>query len=266
MLYKFEKLKKIFDKWGFPSINRKSSFQLIKSIDFVEAYESGAISFEDDGIYYEYQGNKQRGYMFLKEYYISDYGHFPKIHLKKCQVISDFINKGNFEKRYKWSNSSVNDIIDIPTEKVYPNKVLDLCRFCKKELLDEFDSSEDFFQFQQKIHNQVMSEKLDIYGYNSNMEILSKSFRAKKNYSCYICGIQPKDKMHRRFWHTHHLDGVKTNNDESNLQCLCILCHSFKDKIHQENFSNPRIKQQLNNFINLYYVVLKEINNPFLKE
>ena len=105
MLYDFEKLGNKLDQLGFPKIQGGSGFQIIKGIDFEEAYKSGSISFEDDGIYLEYEGKKYRGYMFIQEAYITYNGgpaKFPKFHLLKCRTIQEFISSGRFKQRYEW--------------------------------------------------------------------------------------------------------------------------------------------------------------------
>ncbi|MFF0867643.1 HNH endonuclease signature motif containing protein [Nonomuraea sp. NPDC003560] len=40
--------------------------------------------------------------------------------------------------------------------------------------------------------------------------------------------------------HVDHIDGDKTNNEEWNLQALCIPCHSRKTVKHDGGFGNER--------------------------
>lgn len=265
MLYQFEKLDKKLDEWGFPSLSRGSGFQIIKGIDFEKAYKSGSISFEDDGIYLEYEGKKYRGYMFIKEPYISRYGTYPKFHLTRCQTIRQFIEEGKFKIRYEWSNSNVNDLIDKTTREIYKDEVLEYCGYCKQELFNNIQTTEDFFQTLDKSEMEENNIEVDIFGYVRGFERISKAYREKKNYTCESCNISPKETIHRRFWHTHHKDGNKLNNKENNLQCLCILCHSYKDLKHEENFKKNIMKSQLKSFINFYRDELIKIQNPFLK-
>ena len=118
MLYQFEQLKRKLDQLGYPKIQSGSGFEIIKDIDFKYAYQSGDINLsEKDGIYYK----NQRGYMFLKESWITRYRYdpkFPKFHLIKCEKIQEFISEGKYEQRYVWSNSNVNDLIDKTTVKI----------------------------------------------------------------------------------------------------------------------------------------------------
>lgn len=266
MLYQFEKLNTKLDEWGFPSLKSGSGFQIIKGIDFEEAFKSGSITFEDDGIYLEYEGKKYRGYMFIKEPYITRYGSYPKFHLTRCQTIRQFIEEGKFKIRYDWSNSNVNDLIDKTTREVYKDETLEYCGFCKQELFDGIRTTEDFFESLDKSEIEENNIEVDIFGYVRGKEKISKAYREKKNYTCESCKVAPKETIHRRYWHTHHKDGDKTHNKESNLQCLCILCHCYKDLRHEENFDKNRMKIELKTFIGLYREELKKINNPYLNK
>lgn len=266
-MYKFEKAHKKFDEWGFPSVQSGSGFQVIKGIDFEEAYKNGSISFEDDGVYLEYEGKKYRGYMFIDLYYVSYNGaaeKFPKFHLVKCSVIQEFIDSGRFNQRYIWSNSDVNDVTDKQSKTLYKDKNLELCSRCRSQLLEEVDSTEEFHSLLDKseLENEVI--EVDIFGYVKGKERISKAYRLSKDYTCENCGVKPNHFLHRRWWHTHHKDGDKTHNENSNLECLCILCHSKNDARHEENFATNSMKIELKKFLKEYYKTLKDLGNRYL--
>lgn len=264
MLYQFEELNQKLTEWGFPVIHGNTGFKIIKGIDFEVAYKSGSISFEADGIYLEYEGKKYRGYMFIKEPYISRYGSYPKFHLKKCEKIRQFINEGRFEIRYEWANSNVNDLIDKTTRQKYKDEVLSYCSYCKRELFDEIRTTQDFFDKLDKTQINSENIEVDIFGYIKEKEKISKQYRESRDYTCESCGIKPVNILHRRHWHTHHKDGDKINNKESNLQCLCVLCHSYKDIKHEENFNTKNMRKELDTFVSLYKEELIKVKNPYL--
>jgi predicted HNH restriction endonuclease len=60
-----------------------------------------------------------------------------------------------------------------------------------------------------------------------------------KAYRCEDCGWQPTNNYQKRFIHTHHQNGDKTNNKEENLKVLCIECHSNVDGYHTQIKSQP---------------------------
>lgn len=65
---------------------------------------------------------------------------------------------------------------------------------------------------------------VDQNGYTGDWHFVSATMREKRNFTCEICRVKLSDK--RNLLHVHHLDRDKTNNDESNLQVLCAVCHS----------------------------------------
>ena len=60
-------------------------------------------------------------------------------------------------------------------------------------------------------------------GYAPDWSQISENFRASKGYCCDICRLDLNASKH--LLHTHHIDGNKRNNQESNLQALCADCH-----------------------------------------
>lgn len=261
-LYKFGELDKRLTEWGFPVIDSNSGFRIIK-VDFAKAYKAGSISFEKDGIYLEYQGAKYRGYMHLAESYYSRYGNHPKFHLTKCQTIQRFISLGIFKERYIWSNSNKVDLIDDTTGEKYKDITLKLCNYCKQQVLGLPSDTQLFFD---SLDQREIRQEIDIFGYVKGWERISRAYRKEKDYTCELCGIKPVKDFDKRYWHTHHRNGDKTNNKASNLECLCVLCHSHRDHTHEENFDKSSMKRELDSFVNQYREELKNINNPYLRQ
>lgn len=266
-IYQFDKLSTFLDSLGFPKIGVEGGFKLIKGIDFKEAYEAGSISFENNGIYLEYNGSKYRGYMFISHAYVTynnQPAKFPRFHLLKCEVIQKFIDSGKFNSRYGWSNADKNDIIDKQSGILYKDEILGLCSKCKQSLLENdnlfekgsgenITDTDEFHRLLDKSEIAQEGIQVGILGYVKGKERISKQYRNKMKYTCEKCGIKPKTRMHNRFWHTHHINGDKTINTEDNLQCLCIKCHANVDQRHKENFSTGSMKIELENFIKIYF-------------
>ena len=268
MLYQFDILDKKLDEWGFPTLKTNHGFQVIKGIDFGKAYKAGSISFENDGIYLEYNGIKYKGYMHLAESYKSRYNNHPKFHLTQCKTIQEFIAIGTFKQRYIWSNSNKVDLIDDETGEEYKDITLSLCNYCRQHVFGHNlpTNTQSFFDLLDKSEIEPEIIEVDIFGYEKNWQKISKVFRESKNYVCEKCGIEPINNLDKRFWHTHHKSGDKTNNTASNLECLCMLCHSFEDDNHENNFSKKKMHKGLVNFVNKYHDRLIEIKNPYLKK
>ncbi|MDD3773602.1 MAG: hypothetical protein PHC38_13240 [Weeksellaceae bacterium] len=265
MLYEFDILDKKMDEWGFPKLQSGSGFKIIRT-DFEEAYKAGNIRFGDDGIYLEHEGKEYRGYMFIKEPWITQYNSYPKFHLTRCKTIDEFIRSGRFKIRYEWSNSNVNDLIDKTTRQIYKDEVLGYCYNCKQKIFDEIEDTEDFFETLDTEEIEETSHEVDIFGYDRNWQKISREYRKKMDFTCEECGIKIENRADQRFLHTHHKNGDKANNRLSNLQCLCVLCHSHENERHEENFDKNRMRKEIKTFVTKYRQELISVGNIHLNQ
>lgn len=251
-LYAFNQLSQKLNELGFPKVSTRGNFKIIKGIDFEKAFREGNISFHSNGIYLQYKGKTYLGYMFIKHAWISEYNKYPKFHLVKCQVIKEFIEQGLFDQRYEWSNSRVNDIVDISTNTVYPNVVLNVCKHCLRHIDEKYRTTENFFEKLDKSNIEYDRKiEVDINGYPLGWDKISRRVKEENNYTCECCSITLKG-IDRMFCHIHHQDSDKLNNHRDNLKCLCIFCHANVDDLHRKNFQSNRMKRQLDLFIKKY--------------
>jgi len=266
-LYGFEDLDEQLTKLGFPVIDGKSGFQSIRidfnALNFQKAVREGKIQFRADGIYLIHEGREWKGYMYMPTYRVSQYG-LPKFHLTRCERIQELFSSG-YGQLYKWSNNKLNDITERGTSKVYKDQKLSLCAYCRSSIVG-VTNTEDFFETLETEADENVNVEVDIFGYDRNWQKISREYRKIKNFTCEKCGIKPVKDFDKRFWHTHHKDGDKTNNKQSNLECLCLLCHSHKDQTHEENFDKASTKRQLDSFVKQYRKELTQMNNPYLKQ
>jgi hypothetical protein len=68
-------------------------------------------------------------------------------------------------------------------------------------------------------------------GYTKDFPEISRSLREESNWICTQCGIDMTDK--KEGLHTHHINGVKSDNRHQNLRVLCALCHRDIDIHHK---------------------------------
>jgi hypothetical protein len=96
------------------------------------------------------------------------------------------------------------------------------------DLTDFFDTYSSFFKFMPS----GVANNIDV-GYTKDWDTVSKKIREKFNYKCQQCGLDLS--QHKRLLHVHHINGVKSDNSNSNLTPLCCDCHR-KQPDHQHLF------------------------------
>ena len=196
--------------------------------------------------------------------YIRDHtGHFSggspgdrnKIHFTKCEKLIAMENANRLKSRYRVTNRDDNRYwIDVNAGwHKFEERLVTLypCQHCLGKVprldfdktLDKRKRSEKVQSFDAKAALNVLREQFETFrsqtttlesatsptGYAENWPEISRTYRAKKNFTCEEgegCGVNLK--RNPRLTDTHHIDGDKTNDDDDNLQCLCKLCHKKK--------------------------------------
>lgn len=236
------------------------------------------IEIKSDGIYVLHNGKKEKGFLYIEKGYNKEdaiqrgWGTIvPKFHIAECSTIKNQKRRKNFDGHYIFSNQPV-FMEDLDGKE----KDLLLCGYCKNEqneintkvssseyvevLMDEMKKAGNYLEVQKPRKIEITST-----GYTKDWEVESKAYRLKQNYTCEDCGIE----LHSSsgyFLDTHHISGVKTDNSESNLKCLCKLCHANVNSHHQKNFFNSkRNLEQIKKFVSIYKSDLEEVNNKYLR-
>lgn len=259
-----ERLTDFLDRKGYPSVSPRGFVVIRKDLSTED--QAGNIKYRSDGIYLTSNGQEYKGYIYLKyKVHINKYG-YPKFHITKCQKLKDEIARGVFIGRYYWHNSNTVSIEDRPSGQVHEDITLDLCGYCRS--VNTPDTTQEFYDELEEEYQDVQPNQnieLDIFGYVREWQQISQKYKEKKNYTCERCNIKMEG-VDKRYIHTDHRNGDKTRNVESNFECLCILCHCYKDELHIENFGKRRMKVELKTFINKFRNRLIENNNQHLKK
>ncbi len=252
-----ELLSDFLNRKQYPTVNQ-SGYTVIRR-DLTMEDSNGNIEYRDDGVYLTINGQEYKGYIYLKYKWLYE-GIFtpPKFHLTKCEKLKDLIDKGNFIGRYYWHNSNVVSIQEKPTGKVHEDLVLDLCGNCQTT---KITTQEFYDELEEKFKDANPKDMyLDIFGYVKEWQQISKSYKEKKDYTCEVCNIKMEG-IDRRYIHTDHKNGIKTENNHTNFECLCILCHCYKDEHHRENFGKRRLKRELQTFVDKFRELLRSNKN-----
>jgi len=144
LLCSFKKFEKSLSRAGFKKNDFNTKTKIIK--ETVKFGNNSNIKIKNDGsiVYLSADGEEHKVYIFIKEYFVERYNTFPKFHLTNCSTIKSSIAKGNFNQRYEFSNSNVNDIIDKGNGKIYKDVVLQCCTYCRGEIIGNIDTTENF--------------------------------------------------------------------------------------------------------------------------
>lgn len=214
-------------------------------VDPMEEIRRGTMEFRDDGIFVinPENGEEQQIFLYKYDYHLTLYGK-PRFHICRCDTINQMIRANHFNGHYVRANTDPVPVqnMDNGYEEVMVSN-LQLCKYCIDKINQYGNiNSEEFVQILSEINNtndvdENIEIEVDIFGYTRDWEQISKNFREEHLFTCNRCGLRIDDLFDRQYIHCHHKDGNKLNNNSSNLECLCIECHSQVDDRHRKNFS-----------------------------
>jgi len=187
-----------------------------------------------------------------------------KYHIYKCTTISNMFNSGR-KHRYKINSRDNGTFYYTFTDyngyvlKTVENQKLNICKNCLKKFLyknyvsdsdvanfnlkDFHKQNKNFFDFDTSSMEKGEYAKANVY--SRKWTEISNQIKTKRDYSCETCGWRPANSYEKRFIHTHHQNGDKTNNRDDNLKVLCIKCHSNVDIYHKRIKSSSNYKEFL---------------------
>jgi len=185
-----------------------------------------------------------------------------KYHIYKCTTISNMFNSGR-KHRYKINSRDDGTFYFTFTDyngyilKTVPNQKLNICKNCLKKFLyknyvsdrdvanfnlkDFHKQNKNFFDFDTSSMEKGEYAKANVY--SKKWTEISNQIKNKRDYTCEWCGWRPRNSYEKRFIHTHHQNGDKTDNRDDNLRVLCIECHSNIDIYHKRIKSTANYKE-----------------------
>lgn len=187
-----------------------------------------------------------------------DPGKCRRVHFTVCTALKSMKKQGRFE-RYRITNRQSNryvvDVSDGWGQTRERETELFPCQYClgnieyqgfryempgneKRFILENFDAKELFHLLGRRLTR--FSEQNSLLrratkraksatlpsGYPDDWRKVSESIRHRRDFTCEGCGVRLSD--YSRLLDVHHVDGDKRNVKDSNLRCLCKLCHNDK--------------------------------------
>jgi len=201
--------------------------------------------------------------VFIRDQYVKRSSRLfeYKFHICSCKTIEQMMKFRRFA-RYVVSTRNdgmfVINSYDIETKKRIENEKivkLNVCKNCliqlkysgysdhykDKHIYESFSIDEFFRKYTSEFKEkpQYTDKNAPSNEYSVNFEQISYSFRDINDWRCSNCKINLRND--KDLLDTHHINGIKSDNSWSNLQSLCIRCHSeqpFHDRIkNDERFS-----------------------------
>jgi len=252
----FPKFKKRLTDMGI-QIGQAGAWRSVGTVDVLPKDIGERILFEDGGIFYiDDEGVKRRGFMYKARFFFEWQGQVnqPKFHVCKCTAIDNFGRDA-----YRFANAEPIKVYSRNARKEVEVEGMELCGFCRSMLMNEeamrVNDSTDFVEILKEAGEvkDPTEYDVDIFGYVKNWEEISLAYRIKMNFTCERCGTHVEDGFDHFYMQTHHKNGVKTDNRECNLECLCIKCHSEVDDVHRRNFSSAAQKISIDDYMRKYH-------------
>ncbi len=168
-----------------------------------------------------------------------------RVHFAVCQTLVHMQQVGKLKSRYRSTNSTSNKyLIDVrvrgkTTElqaRLHPcQHCLALLAYKGFEYTESTESkmssvrSFDADQAQKELWHALQEHREELKklpvatigtGYPPNWRLLSYLFRKRYRFKCAVCRV-----VGSSITDTHHINGDKSDFQDTNLQCLCKLCH-----------------------------------------
>ncbi len=187
---------------------------------------------------------------------------YPKFHITNCRTLDNMTANGRL-KRYVVSTRTDGifnyNLKCSEREVVKKEKKLDVCKNClaslnynnynnsredKERAFAMFDLDEFFIRFTCspiKITPSETDRTAPLSVYSSDWNKKSVEFKKNANWTCSKCNKCFKGKK-LKFLQSHHKDGCTYDNRPSNIEVLCIFCHS-KEAYHGSMKESPLYKE-----------------------
>lgn len=187
----------------------------------------------------------------------------PKFHVANCKTLQQMIKDGR-KRRYVVSKNTENSfhLNFISGNSVRKeDHALSVCKNCleilrwdgysqgwnsekKDECVSYFQIRNFFSKYPMSlIDKKGFSDKSSSFNqYSNDWNNISHIYKKSQKWVCEQCGV---NLIHSKpLIHTHHINGQKNENDDSNLMALCVCCH-VSQPMHDHMLNIPDIDSSI---------------------
>ena len=167
-----------------------------------------------------------------------------KVHLAYCKTLRQMEERGNFERYHlKRDPDGLFIVSGTPYKGTTREEAvsLSICKNCLEQLnyggyrqlgwigggknkaTRDFDYAAFFENYSSFFPRFPVRDEKSPVGYTDDWRDISKRIRSEAKNCCELCNVDMSSVP--ELLHTHHINGVKTDNASANLKVLCASCH-----------------------------------------
>ncbi|MBB3190009.1 HNH endonuclease [Halomonas cerina] len=181
-----------------------------------------------------------------------------RVHLSFCQTLEKMRDSGRFERYVVTRDHSEQFRITgkmLGWREESATTDLKVCKYCLRKLNYEgygtpgnyaaftnFSFVKFFQQYESFFPYHPSREAGAPEHYSEDWAEVSRRYRESRRHTCENCGVNFSRRPY--LLHTHHINGVRSDNAEHNLKALCADCHS-KEPGHYHMAVPHRIRQEI---------------------
>jgi hypothetical protein len=185
---------------------------------------------------------------------IEEFSHvqkdLPRFHIAHCRTLDQMLHNNRFE-RYVVA-TRIDGLFNLKQKKAWENKFrpiereLDVCQNCldhlrwndfsirgsigaRRTAVSGFSIASFFQRYGVSLFKETprySDQDAPVNEYPADFSNISNRVRSERNWTCENCGVNFSSSGDRQYLHTHHKNGVKSDNSPSNLIVLCLACHA----------------------------------------
>jgi HNH endonuclease len=214
----------------------------IESLDILDFHDDKTLLYKNT-----------RVMLYIRDWSFSNQSNkptMPRFHICNCATIQKARESGRSARYVIATREDGIFIVNKTNSGIVQKGIeakLDICKNClsdlnwsgytsggnKVEIFNHFEISDFFKKYPKSLLAEGNRQKDDVAPINNyplNWSEISRIQRELKNWACERCEADMK--LQKDSLHVHHIDGMKNNNNPSNLKVLCKWCHA-KEPRHE---------------------------------